>query len=537
MHRPLLACLLLAGCGAPPTDLGAHQPARVLGAIDSGPVARDESIELVLGIRLRDASGLHTMLAALERGQEKPISPAEFAARFAVGADEYQRVVDWATASGLEVTRAVPGRTTLTVRGRAEDVERAFGTRLETWVDGQGSFRAPTADFVLPESIGQYLTGVVGLDTANLWHHHHIDPPATPNAAPPIQTPAMLRALYQFDQVTQHGEGETVGILGTGYPPDATPCPAAGSCTRDVDGFSKKYGLGINVPAQLTQVFLGGPNRDSDAVANNEYGENLLDIDMVFGLAPAASVVHVFTATNTPGLFSDGITFFINQVPQAHAVSVSYGSCERVAIGEVNLLNTLFAQAKAEGQQWFFASGDDGTDACRDGKPNKVVSVNWPSSVPYVISVGGTELQTGEVAWSGGGGGQSEIIPKPAYQTGVGPYPNDGVRDQPDVAALAGSPGVVVYAQGQTFALEGTSAATPMWAAAWAILDQAKGGSGFPMSLETLYKVGATGLGFHDITSGDNSNGVTPGYPAQAGYDLATGWGSPSLAQLIANWN
>ena len=43
--------------------------------------------------------------------------------------------------------------------------------------------------------------------------------------------------------------------------------------------------------------------------------------------------------------------------------------------------------------------------------------------------------------------------------------------------------------------------------------------------------------GFNDITSGNNGgpDGASPGYPAQAGYDLATGWGSPNVAKLIAN--
>jgi tripeptidyl-peptidase-1 len=97
---------------------------------------------------------------------------------------------------------------------------------------------------------------------------------------------------------------------------------------------------------------------------------------------------------------------------------------------------------------------------------------------------------------------------------------------------------VAVYAQGQTFALQGTSAATPMWAAAWAVLDQAKGGVGIPLSHEKLYQVGASGQGFHDITAGQNDNGgAIAGYKALPGFDLATGWGTPSLAQLIANWN
>jgi kumamolisin len=76
-----------------------------------------------------------------------------------------------------------------------------------------------------------------------------------------------------------------------------------------------------------------------------------------------------------------------------------------------------------------------------------------------------------------------------------------------------------------------------MWAGMWAVLLQATNNSGgWPKSLESLYTLGKAGQGFHDITSGNNSDGTTPGFNAVAGYDLATGWGSPNLPSLISNW-
>ncbi len=48
-----------------------------------------------------------------------------------------------------------------------------------------------------------------------------------------------------------------------------------------------------------------------------------------------------------------------------------------------------------------------------------------------------------------------------------------------------------------------------------------------------LYALGAAGIGFHDITVGNNSeNGVT-GYTATPGWDAASGWGTPDLGQLF----
>src|SRR3954454_5432761 len=164
MCRSLLAALLLVGCGAPTaTDLGTHQPERVLGAIDRGPLAREQIIDLVVGLKLRDAEGLHVLLRSLDRGFERTVAPSDFAARFAATEDDYARVLVWAQAHDLEVVRTVPGRTTVTLRGRVADVEAAFGTRLEQWADANGTFFAPTRAFFPPGDIAGLMAGVVGL--------------------------------------------------------------------------------------------------------------------------------------------------------------------------------------------------------------------------------------------------------------------------------------------------------------------------------------------------------------------------------------
>jgi kumamolisin len=75
-----------------------------------------------------------------------------------------------------------------------------------------------------------------------------------------------------------------------------------------------------------------------------------------------------------------------------------------------------------------------------------------------------------------------------------------------------------------------------MWAGIWSLLLQAKSPTGISTGLESLYTLGKAGQGFHDITSGNNSDGSTPGFNAGVGYDLATGWGSPNVPSLITNW-
>jgi kumamolisin len=272
----------------------------------------------------------------------------------------------------------------------------------------------------------------------------------------------------------------------------------------------------------------------------------VLDAEMVLSMAPLANVVHVIAATNSPGLFTDGISYIVNQVSQAHAVTVSYGGCERGAAQETAVMNTLFQQAQAEGQQWFFASGDTGTDGCRDGAGNKHITAGWPTSSPYIVGVGGTEIGNGggEIAWnqnsakngeSAGGGAPSEIFSKPAYQ--MGKTPNDNARDTPDIAAIAGGGGVFIAYHNQHGTVGGTSAAAPVCAGAWALVDQGKGGKGITDALTKIYGLTTASGAFNDVTVGDNGgpDGKSAGFPAGAGYDLATGLGSPNVAKLITN--
>ena len=39
-----------------------------------------------------------------------------------------------------------------------------------------------------------------------------------------------------------------------------------------------------------------------------------------------------------------------------------------------------------------------------------------------------------------------------------------------------------------------------------------------------------------DVTVGGIGDGTTPGYPAKAGWDFATGWGAPDVSALVTAW-
>ncbi|HEX8950478.1 MAG TPA: S53 family peptidase [Polyangia bacterium] len=542
----LLVAVAAVGCSnRRPVD-GAQPGPRLAGAVELGAVPADTELDLVIGVRLRDPIKLGRFLDAQPFTGDAMSAP-DFADGFAISAAGYARLVTWLRGAGLAIVRTTDGRTSVTVRGTADVIARVFGAELRQFEDGDGRFIASVTALTLSPDVAPSVSGVVGAEGGLPWRSHMLAPGAVPQAAGGSFGATDLETQYNTSAIAKPGDGETVVILGAGNAP----------VMSDIAGYYstyKPYGLAA-APAQYKVDLVGGANRDGNDIAELERQENTLDIDMVSAIAPYANVEHVLAATNTPGLFADGISYIVNNLKSAHAVTVSYGTCERGAAGYMPVVHAMLAQAKAQGQTWFFASGDTGSDACRAGATNKILSAGWPASAPFAVGVGGTQINSGttEVVWNsypgnilvpggGGGGGVSESLDKPAFQMGV--TPNDGARDEPDVASLAGAPYINIYIAGasplgNTTPTGGTSAAAPVWAGVWALLEQAKNHAAITNSLEGLYTVGKAGKGFHDVTSGNLGGPAdtgTGGYAAGPGYDLATGWGSPNAADLIASW-
>jgi subtilase family serine protease len=528
---PLVVPLMIGCSGSAPVD--GQVPDRVQRAVDLGRLAPDTRLDFVVGLALPQPTTLHRYLATRALG-DVPLGPDGFADAFAPTTQDYRRVVSWLESHGALVTRTVAGRTTVSAQASAAVVESLFSVELHQYSDADGSFVAASAPLSVGNEVFAAIDGIVGLSGSGGWQSHLSWPDLSAGAA---LVPSDMESLYGSAAIAMPGNGETVAILGAGSAP-------AMADVADFMSHYKPYGM-TAPPTNYSQTLLGGPTRDDAATAANEQVENTLDVEMVLSMAPLATIVHVVVATNSPGLFTDGISQIVNEVPKAHAVTVSYGGCERGSAQEMAVMNTLFAQAQAEGQQWFFASGDTGTDGCRDGAGNKHIAAGWPSSSPYVIGVGGTMIGNGgsEVVWNqnsasggerAGGGGPSEVLTKPTYQ--IGKTPDDNARDTPDIAAVAG--GVFMSWNGQHFQVQGTSAATPICAGAWALVDQSKNGVGITDALTKIYMIGTSGA-FNDITSGNNGGPsglpTDPGYAAGPGYDLATGWGTPNVAQLIAH--
>ena len=335
-------------------------------------------------------------------------------------------------------------------------------------------------------------------------------------------TPAQIRHAYGFDQITNQGAGQVIGIV------DAYDDPNAES---DLGVFDAQFGLPACTTANgcFRKVYSGGkPTTNSNWAL-----EIALDVEWAHAIAPKAMIVLVETPTNSLANLLNGVEVAVQN--GASAVSMSW------TVSEFSGESSYDDRFVASGVTFLAAAGDSGT------------GVAYPAASPDVIGVGGTSLHLNsngsyqsETAWSGSGGGISGYEREPLYQAQFGiPDDSRGYRGAPDVS-YDGDPGtgVAIYdsigisGAAGWFQVGGTSAGTPQWAALIAIANSTRAAerkTNLSSTNTSVYAIAKSSMAtdFHPVTSG--SNGTCGALcTATSGYDFVTGLGTPQAPALIS---
>jgi subtilase family serine protease len=373
----------------------------------------------------------------------------------------------------------------------------------------------------------------------------------------PCYSPQEIRHVYGVDQLINRGDdgrGQTIVIF------DSYGSPTIAS---DLQGFDAGYGL-PNPPSFTILSPLGTVPFDPTAIPDQVgwAAETTLDVEWSHAMAPDASIVLMTSPVDeTEGV--QGMPQFNeleNYALDHHlgdVFSQSWGATENSLFtpgGEqvFRSFEKTYTRAAARGVSVFASTGDAGTaNVDVNGNVYPFPTVNFPASSPLVTAVGGTSLTAdtngdyqSETVWPDGGGGISQQISEPLYQRFTLPRSVQkelgGMRGIPDVSwnADPGTP-ILIYLSFFGFSpgfytIGGTSEGSPDWAGLAADLDQF---AHHPLGLLNpyFYALGAAGIGFHDITVGNNSQDGVPGYSATPGWDAASGWGTPNLAQLFGD--
>ncbi|MEX8496112.1 peptidase S53 [Sphaerotilus sp.] len=371
-------------------------------------------------------------------------------------------------------------------------------------------------------------------------------------------TPAQVRAAYGMPalpssftvlsaaQAAQFGAGQTIYLINAFHNPNVA---------AELTAFNQRFGLpgctsqaipvasalpiaaaSATAGCVLSVVYSTAAGALSSAAPAYDAGwatEISLDVQWAHATAPLARIVLIEASDASNGL-TNAIGLAGKMGPGV--VSMSFGAPEGSWMASVDSVFT------GTGMTYLAASGDSGA------------GVSWPAASTRVLAVGGTSLTysgsgaRSETAWSGSGGGISQYMAAPSYQTNQVPgLGSVAGRAVPDVAFNANpSTGqyVAVMSLGSSTAswisVGGTSLSTPQWAGivatANAMRDQS-GRAAIGLSQPTIYSQialvpGTYASSFLDVVTGVNGPCAT--CASKTGFDEVTGLGTPQVSSLLS---
>ncbi|MBE3558937.1 MAG: S8 family serine peptidase [Ktedonobacteraceae bacterium] len=511
----------------------------------SGTLPADQVLHIEVTFKI-DQAALEQMGKGKIAQAGESVSAADIASKVGISDQDYQQIK--AFFSGENVTISLDStRTVMTIEAKASVIAQKLQTKFVVHKIDNRTFFAPDLNQLpkIPTAIAEKIQAVTGLDNYSL----PLQPLAqfTPlrgeiqqlqraqgcQTRPGLVSPEVVARAYGFDQLWKagwRGENMTINLV-------------------EIDGFNQSdvdhYGACVGAQNQIKTVTVGKK-------APAPGGEATLDIEMIQGLAPRANIVVYQTANATV----QGINQVLRQIIVDNAgktrdagrlVSISLGQAEQLLTADDMRAMSQSIQILTNSLHMsvFVASGDCGAYGMRI---YGLRSVSFPASAPHAVAVGGTTMLLGkdgtradEIVWSdgsqpvychnqwGSGGGLSVQFKQPEWQVGDGvrnKY-STGMRQLPDIAAIADN--LPVYFQGKWIGVGGTSAATPIWAAGMALVNQGLIAQRdlFWYAPDTFYTAIASASNrqpYYDVTKGNNLY-----YNATAHWDYTTGWGTPVL--------
>jgi uncharacterized repeat protein (TIGR01451 family) len=555
----IAAVLAWPAVAAPPSTkvVPGHVPSVVSHLKSLGRMKATNEMRISLSLPLRNTNEIDALIKQLT----DPASPSyrqwlttdQFATQFGATDQDLQSVLDFAKSNHLRVSATHGNHMTVELSGRASDVEQAFNITLETFQHPteNRTFFSPTTEPTVPVALS--VNHIGGLNNYYRPHPKLMKPVAVKNSGAVGYKggtgPGGTFIGYDYRNAyvpgtTLTGAGQKVALFSLdGYFPS------------DIDAYVQKSGL---PPVQITNVLING--FDGLPTGSGGEGEVTLDIDMIISMAPN---IHIINYEMDPNAFDQNV--ILSRIASDNAAPVV--SCSWGWIGGPQpATDQIFQEMILQGQCFFNATGDKdafmppGTPpGTGSGAVDDPSVANAPSSNPFIVQVGGTQLTTdsagnfvSESVWNerkpnqsggewGSSGGISGYYAIPSWQRGISMVANNGsstMRNVPDVAFIAQNVYTVLY--GADSPTAGTSCAAPLWAGFAALINQQaavnnQSSLGFlNPALYALAKSTNYNNCFHDVTTGDNTWALSPtNFFAVTGYDLATGWGSPNGTNLI----
>ncbi len=461
----------------------------------TGHYKPDQTLRLVFALKPPHLEEEEEFLRQLQ-DPESPqfhqyLSEEQWNQRFAPSAEDEQAVVAWAQSQGFTITQRYPNRLLVDVEAPSAVIERALDVTLNSYQMAGEAYFSNDRDPSLPAHLVGTVHSVMGLNNIQRVHSflnvpstlhppdyspgpaYAVGPsqqtdghPGKQFAAKNVQSgnvrgdggyhvylPSDIYSSQAYDYAALHSVGACCNPLNNpnGSPPEASIAIAIWGdyWYQDLINFGDYSGAQF-FPLNVHRYYIDGTPECC-------YAETTLDIEWSaatsnsFDVGLDTAAIHTYEGVNsTVSVLLDVLNHALDD-GYARVLNMSWGGAENDSFlaHDMDTYHSVFNQLVGQGWTLVAASGDGGaTTDCLSH-----LAVNYPSSDPDVVAVGGTTLYLTsgptygtETGWAGGvygcsnndggsGGGCSTHFAAPWYQ--VSPACGSGSRSLPDIALNA----------------------------------------------------------------------------------------------------
>jgi subtilase family serine protease len=556
-----------AAADGPATTLEGNHPDEAAEVVGAAAASMSQPLAMRLTMALRSRGDLARLLA----DQQDPssaqyhrwLTPDAFTNRFGPTNADLARVTGWLKKKGFTIKSADASTREVSFSGTVAQAQKVFGVKIAATTDGH--LYSNTSDPSVPAELAPIVESIHGLD--NLLHSkpmaHRVSkaaagassPESVVDSAGPAFGPPDIYTFYdETPMLNQNVDGGGNGCIAV-VEDSNIDRPAA-------DAFNTQFNLpSLTDDSNFSTILVDG----TDPGLNGDEDEAMVDVSYSHAVAPGSSIrVYLGDQQHTSSsAILDAIHAAVTDKnhPLCSAISISFSFCG----GSKKFYKTqngFFAQAAAQGQSVFIATGDTGAAGLKLNRRGACVtgtsrSINEIGASPNVTAIGGTEFDpdysggndvgaVSETVWNDGdgaaGGGESKFFKKPAFQAGL--FKKDKMRDVPDIS-FAASPATPGFFFGGRDAnnmpkvvccIGGTSVGAPAWAGISQLISQSNGAPIGNLNAR-IYQLGAEAnsamTGIRDVTSGGTGFNGVPGFSATTGYDKASGWGTVDMSVFV----
>ncbi|KAK6855941.1 hypothetical protein PG995_008092 [Apiospora arundinis] len=583
-------------------------------SLQSKQITRDEASRIEIQIALKQpkaesaADHLLKISDPASPHYGKHWSAREVAVEFSPKPHHKSAVTQWLRTSGIssrEISFSKGGGHVVVILGR-KTVETLFGTQCYDVDRSHGAgVRMECNSYTVPSSVASAIDYVSAAEKATQASTIHRRAILGPSVGSPLYqlknaaeldcnkytTPSCLRDFYHIPPAPEPHPNNSLGIYMqshmTWLPDDLDHFfgrfqpelvgrrpivePIVGGFRQTTFNISA-FNLEPNLDFQYTMALTGNQN-----VTNLQVGDEFLGGNVNNMLAAFDKFYCGALDPSVDAIYPDSRPGGYNGWPEVD-FSSSYLERQCLEFLKLGLMGvTVIASSGDTGTQSGISGGtclDPATGHNATSKTGRF-SPQWPSSCPWITSVGGTQKQRAaapskanntelgssreeafryigsidNVTYTSSGGFSNNFA-APAYQRDAvsaykqlqgehlsrleasGHYADSGGRGYPDVSLLASSYVISLY--GRLTSIYGTSGSAPVFASMITLINNER----LKLSKPTLGFLNpalyASSQAFNDVVVGGNEGcGAEPAFKATPGWDAVTGLGSPDYERLL----